>query len=62
MVTSASLRGKCGAKKKNAPETKEELPRRDFILSLTPTVFTAAADWEGLLQCACEVAVITGCI
>lgn len=44
------LRVKRGAK---APEPEEELPRTDSILSLTPTVFTAAADLEGLLQCAC---------
>lgn len=37
-----------------APETEEEPPLRDIILSLTPTVFTASADLEGLLQCACE--------
>lgn len=44
----ASLRVKHGAK---APETEEEPPWRDIILSLTPTVFTASADFEGLLQC-----------
>lgn len=56
-VVFASLRVKRGAQ---APETEEELPRRDIILSLTPTVFTASADLEGLLQrvcvweCVCE--------
>ena len=42
------LRVKHGVK---ALETEEELPWRDIILSLTPTVFTASADLEGLLQC-----------
>lgn len=54
----ASLRIKRGVK---APETEEEI--LDIILSLNPTVFTASADLEGLLQCVCKcVAVTTGCI
>lgn len=43
--------------------SEDEPPWRDIILSLTPTVFTASADWKGLLQRVCErVAVATGCI
>lgn len=36
-----------------APETEEALPWKEVILSITPTVFTASADVEGLLQCVC---------
>lgn len=49
-----STASKTWRRKKNPPETEEDPLWRDNILSLTPSVFTASADLEGLLQCVWE--------
>lgn len=46
-----------------AAVSEDEPPWRDSFLSLTPTVFTASAEWKGLLQRVCvRAAVATGSI